>query len=474
MSGLKLYEEFVQTLTEEEKIIVRNKKSGSVYDINPTSFNPAKHEVPKPKEIVKAEKEVEKEAEEKGSSHNLRPSAIKDAQNQLGKVDDVLKDADNDTKERGRIVKEQFNKFLNAKTEEEEVEAIQTLIGNNLIEGHSGGKKIYLSSNTLLPRKFLCSENGNSLSKRMNEIIAKHNLSINVRQNSADRALADVSGKHNEAGVVAYLFKSPDNEKNYQALQKEYEKLGGGDEKRFDEINRKAADKIKNALPTGSKIAGAEQLGGNDEKTRKRKRELGLPENTKADYVVLYTDKDGKERKMAVTAKTYSDPNKITMDNAGYASAGTKMLGEKIGKEVDEKAKKLWEKYKWSVDTPPAEIKKRKTKFKEEYLKTYEKALQDLTKTKEGQEQIMNMWRSAHGCNEELYAQIINKKTGDTDIHQPGHYCNPGPPFKIKYDGTKMVVDVGGSEGDMEIVVKTEEGKSPKILFNHVKRKKKK
>lgn len=474
MSDLKLYEEFVQSLLEEEKILVRNKKSGAVYDINHKSFNPSKHEVPKPKEIDRAEKEVEKEAEEKGSSHNLKQRAIKDAQNQINKVDDVLKDADDDTKKRGNLVKEQFNRILNAKTEEEEVEAIKVLIENNLIEGHSGGKKIYMSPNTLLPRKFFAGSDGNELTKRMNAVIAKHNLPIVPRQSSADRILADVSGKHNEAGVVTYLSDTPENRKHYKELQEKFKELGGGDEKRFDEINRNVADMIKNSLPPGSKITGAEQLGGNDEKTRARKAALGIPPGSKVDYVVLYKDKDGKEKVMKISAKTYSDPSRITMENSGAGKAGSKFLGEELGKEVDENFQRLKKKYKWDDSMSDEEKSKMKTALKKEYLQSYEKAMQKLAESKEGQEQLMKMWKSVHGCGEDLHTQIIDKKTGEAKIHPPDHYCNPGPPFKVKYDGTKMVVDVGGSEGDMEVVLKTEDDGSAKVLFNHVKRKKKK
>jgi hypothetical protein len=474
MSDLKLYEEFVQSLLEEEKILVRNKKSGAVYDINQKSFNPSKHEVPKPKEIDKAEKEVEKKAEKKGSSHNLSKSSIDNARNQSNKIDGLLKDADDDTKERGRIVKEQFNKLLNAKSEEEEVEAIQVLIDNNLIQGHSGGTKIYMSPNTLLPRKFFAGEQGNSLTKRMNAVIAKHNLPIEIRQSSADRTLADTSGKHNEAGVVAYLYDSPENKKAYEELQKKFTDLGGGDEKRYDEINREVAEMIKNSLPPGSKITGAEQLGGNDEASMARKAALGLKPKSKVDYVVHYKDKDGKDQMMKVTAKTYSDPSKITMENSGAVKAGEKFLGKDLGEKVDKKYQELWAKYKWDDTMSDKEKRDRKTALKKEYLQEFEKAMQELAKTKEGQKQLTQMWRDVHGCDEDLYAQIINKKTGEKNLHPPGHYCNPGPPFKIKYDGTKMVVDVGGSEGDMEIVLKTEDTKSPKVLINHVKRKKKK
>lgn len=469
MSGLKLYEEFVQTLAEEQRIVVKNKKSGSIYDINRSSFNPQNHAIPKPKEVEKAKEDAEDKAEDKGSAKGFSSATIKGTQEKLNGIDSILKNANDDAKKRGRIVKEQFNKILTAKTEEEEVEAIQTLIDNNLIQGHGGGKKIYLSPNTLLPRKYISGE-GNTLSKRMNEVIAKHNLPIEMRMGSQDRELADLSGKHNEAGVVAYLSDDQKTKDHYKKLQERYREIGGGEEERFDEINRKTADMIKSSLPKGSKILGAEQVGGDIA----RQKDLGIDnKEDPTDYVIRYKDNDGKDKIMKVSAKTYTDPNNITMKNSGVKSAGVDYLGKDLGEKIDQDYQKLREKYKWDNSMSDEKKAELKTKLKEEYLKSYESAMIKLSKTKEGQEQLMKMWKSVHGCGKDVHTQIINKKTGAVTIHPPDHYCNPGPPFKIKYSGTRMVVDVGGSDGNMEIVLKTEDDGSPKLLFKHVKKKKK-
>ena len=469
MSDLKLYEEFVKSLSEEQRIVVKNKKSGSVYDINRSSFNSQTHTIPKPQEVEKAKEDAEDKAEDKGSSKGFSAATIKGAQEKLGGIDNILKDANDDAKERGKIVKDQFNKILTAKTEEEEVEAIQTLIDNNLIQGHGGGKKIYLSPNTLLPRKYL-SGDGNALTKRMNDVISKHNLPIEMRMGSQDRELADLSGKHNEAGVVAYLSDNDKTKEHYKKLQERYREIGGGEEERFDEINRKTASMIKDSLPKGSKITGAEQVGGD----LNRQRELGIDnKEDPTDYVIQYKDADGKDKIMKVSAKTYTDPNNITMKNSGVKNAGTDYLGKELGEEVDQNYQKLRKKYKWDDSMSEEKKSEMKTKLKEEYLKSYESAMVKLSKTEKGQEQLANMWKSVHGCGKDVHTQIINKKTGAVTIHPPDHYCNPGPPFKVKYNGTKMVVDVGGSEGDMEIVLKTEDTGSPKLLFKHVKKKKK-
>jgi hypothetical protein len=340
-----------------------------------------------------------------------------------------------------------------------------------LIQGHSGGKKIYTHPNTLLPRNTIYGgKTGSSISVEMNRLIKKNNMHLEVRQTSADKSLADMSGKHNEAGVVAYLHPTKENQDSYKANQKSLSELGG-DEKRFDETNKKSAQMIKDLLPKGSTITSAEQIGG----SKSRQKELGIDDKIDpTDLIIFYKDKDGKEQSLKVSAKTYSDPNNITMKNSGTLTAGEDYLGKELGAKLDKDFAELRKEYKWDSSTPEDKKKELKAALKKAYLKKWESSMQELSKTKEGQEQLMKMWKSVHGCGQNVHTQVINKETGDVTIHPPDHYCKPGPPFEVKYDGTRMVVNMGGKDkGELEMVVKTEEGGSPVLLFKHVKRKKK-
>jgi hypothetical protein len=444
----------------DEDIYVKNKKSGNVYTVK--KANPETHVEPSKGEIEKAEKEKQDKPE--GEIKTFSSATSKSEQAKLSKIDELLAGQDDNTLQRAEVLKQNWDQFVNAKTREERVQAVRELADNNLIEGHAGGKKIYLSPNSALPYKHLTGASGTSVSEEMNKILQEENIEVPMRGGAKDRALADMSGKHNEAGVVAYLFPSDENKSAYESTQKTLKDLGGDDAK-FDAINKKAAEVMKSSLPEGSQITGAQQVGGVG-KTALAK--LGIdPKIDPTDLIIQYKDKDGNDQIMKVSAKTYTDPKNITMKNSGVNNAGATYLGD-VGKDLDAKVADLRKKYAWNDSMSDQEKADQKKNLKQAYLGEFSSKMEGLSKTKEGQEKLMDMWKNVHGCGQNVHTQVINKKTGDVQMKSPDHYCNPTPPFGVKFDGVKLVINMGGKDKSfLQVDMKTEDKGSPKILFRH-------
>jgi len=110
----------------------------------------------------------------------------------------------------------------------------------------------------------------------------------------------------------------------------------------------------------------------------------------------------------------------------------------------------------------------KKKNLKQEYLSAFSKKMVELSKTEQGQKQLTKMWKDVHGCGKNVYTQIINKNTGEVEVKSPDYYCNPKPPYEIKYDGVKLVINMGGQDNTfIQIDMKTEDKGSPKLLFRH-------
>ena len=444
----------------DEDSWVKNKKSGNVYTVKKP--NPETHVTPSKGEIEKAEKEKQDKPE--GEVKPFSSATAKSEQAKLAKIDELLAGQDDNTLQRAEVLKQNWDQFVNAKTREERVQAVRELADNNLIEGHAGGKKIYLSPNSALPYKHLTGASGTSVSEEMNKIIQEEGIDVPMRGGAKDRALADMSGKHNEAGVVAYLFPSDENKKAYQSTQNTLKELGG-DEAKFDAINKKAAEVMKSSLPEGSQITGAQQVGGVGKNAL---AQLGIdPKVDPTDLIIQYKDKDGNDQIMKVSAKTYTDPKNITMKNSGVNNAGATYLGD-VGKDLDAKVGELRKKYAWNDSMSDQEKADQKKNLKQAYLGEFSSKMEGLSKTKEGQEKLMDMWKNVHGCGQNVHTQVINKKTGDVQMKSPDHYCNPTPPFGVKFDGVKLVINMGGKDKSfLQVDMKTEDKGSPKILFRH-------
>lgn len=360
--------------------------------------------------------------------------------------------------------------FLGAPSYEEQVKAVRAMADQKLIEGGASGKKIYMTPITGLPPKHMCGQAGTAVTKLMNQIIADEGIEIGMRGNAADRALADLSGKHNEAGVTAHLFPSTENKEAYKNVESRYKQLGG-DSIAADERNKMAADAVRAALPKGAKITSALQVGGVG---ATRLKQLGIDPKTDPTDIIVEYQEGGKTKMMKISAKIYTDPRNITMKNSGVKKAGADYLGEPEGGAIDKAWPEMLKKYKWTPDMPDEEKVKLKAGLKQAYLKKYAGEMEKLSNTKEGQKRLLKMWQSVHGCGKDVHTLVINKSTNQSELKSPSHYCEPKLPFKVKYDGVKVVIEMStGGPQTLQIDLKTEDKGSPKLLFRHIVRDKK-
>ena len=366
-----------------------------------------------------------------------------------------------------KILNKNWKKFTNAKTNEERAEAVRELVDNRLIARNSPGKayrKVYFTDlissmgakDSMLDLKGQ-QKNGTRFTQLMSDVIDAEGLDVEMRNSSADRTLAKVSGDHNEAGVVAFLDPSEQNKSQYRNVEELFSSLGGNHRK-ANKQNENAAEKVRKYLSKMKppcEIERAEAMGhlGNNEIKAKYNID---PKRNPTDFFVYC--KDGTKK--GISAKIYSNPKQITMKNSGTKKASSHYLGDP---NIDDKLDSLKEKY--NIGMSPSDIQKRQ--FKTEYLRLWEKDMVKLSKTPDGQQKLSRMWNEVHGCGEDVATLITNKKTGEVQLHDPDHYCDPKAPLKVKYDGAKVVVNFGEEERWIEMVCKTEKDGSVKLLFNH-------
>jgi hypothetical protein len=288
---------------------------------------------------------------------------------------------------------------------------------------------------------------------------------VPVEGTAKDKQLNDTGGKHGEAGIAYHL--QPNNSKNirqYEELTTKYKELGG-DDREADQLNKNAADAIKKSLPPGSGVLGCQRVGNLGSKKLSR---MGIdPKTDPTDIIVFYTE-DGKEKIKKFSIKTYRDPKNINMKNAGVGSAGINYLGASVGQVVDARWLEIKKELSWDDSMPPQEIRERKSKMKREYLKSFGGQMEELAKTEEGQSQLLDMWKNVHGCGKYVNTLIINRNTQQIDIKDTNHYCNPNLPFRVHYDGAKILVEMEtGGPQFLQIDLKTEHKKSPIVIFKH-------
>jgi len=387
----------------------------------------------------------------------------------------TIKFDNDDHKDRAEAFMGLWQAFVSAPTYEEQVKAVEAMIEQNFVQGSPGGQKIYIHPNVGLPRKGMCTQPGGnptSITKLMNQIVKDNNLDLQPEDGSKSSVMAAESGPANEAGVAALLDPTEQNNSTYEERKRRYA-AAGGDVEEIDRLNRGAAEAVTGALPPGAKVVSAAQVGGVGSK---KLQQLGIDPKTDPTDIILEYKVGGKTQTMKISAKIYTNPNRITMKNAGLEDAGNAYLGKSRGKVVDDLYANLRKKYSWTK--PGMSEKDRveaKRKFREEYLTKYSQEMEGLAKTKEGQQQLLDMWQKVHGCGKDVHTLVVNKKSGKSELKSPDHYCNPKLPFKVKYNGTKVVIemDTKGPE-TLEINLKTEANGSVKLLFNHVVRSSKK
>ncbi|MBC8428106.1 MAG: hypothetical protein H8D94_01395 [Candidatus Pelagibacter sp.] len=366
--------------------------------------------------------------------------------------------------DRLNVLKDNWEKFTNAETEQDRVDAVQELVDNKLIARNSKGnskRKIYITSmaSGLDYKHMMDGGDGDTLTQIMSDIVDANGMVVDMRSSSADRELAKVSGDHNEAGVVALLDPSDENNRMYNEIRTKYIELGSSDEIAHKQ-NKSGAETINqyaSKMNPSCDIDRVEAMGHLGKKEIKDKYDIDTKKNPSDLFVFC---KSGK--RLGISAKIYSNPRNITMKNSGTKTAGNYYLGNS---SIDNRLGSLKEKH--NIGNKPT--REQKVEFKNEYLKLWLDAMGELSKTDEGQQKLVNMWNEVHGCGEDVATLITNKKTGEVKLHEPDHYCNPEPPLRVKFNGKKISVNFGAEDGEelTEMVCKTEKNGSVKLLFIH-------
>ena len=404
-----------------------------------------------------------------------------------------------------------MDQFMEAETDEEKEKILRGLAENNLIQINtedpkSSQKKIYFDSVlTGLDRKTL--GDGNVTTKEMWRIIHEKQIAAPLRGTSVEKALADMSGKHNESGMVLLLC--PKDGAHYKENNELHEKNTGnfgnlgGNVKAADQRNIDMAKKIETTIPEGSKITDARNTGGigpeqlgelyniNDKidptdlivfftppkpdpsvevpsiKELEKKLDKKLKNMTSEDLRErdeLVKTRYGGMRK--VSAKSYRDPRSITMKNSGAREVGSAYLGdEKVDGQLQEILRNPKYDYK-EEGLSKKERDDRKKEMKREYMDKMQAKMVELADTDEGQKQLLKMWQDVHGCGNDVYTSVSNKTTGKATLHPPDYYCKPKLPFKIGRNDTSITVDLEEDGADsVKLDLKTETKSSPVLLF---------
>ena len=426
---------------------------------------------------------------------------------------------DSVTKETAQEVQKRMDQFMEAETDEEKEEILRWMADNNLIQINTEDPKakkhkIYFDTVlTGLERKTL--GNGNATSREMWRILHEKQIAVPFRGSSADRALADMSGKHNESGMVLLL--SPEGSPNYEenrkiheGNKKSYEGLGG-DEKAAHQRNVDMANKIKETIPGGSKISDGQNTGGIGSDALAEQFNINNKVDA-TDLIVFYTPPDpdpsvkvptvaeyekklGKKFKdmtaeemeereeligkrlggmRKISAKAYSDPTSITVKNSGVR-AGSEYLNDP---EMDDTLVGITKNPENNYQEPGLskdEVDDRKKKMKREYMTAMQDKMEEMAKSDDGQKQLLKMWKDAHGCGHDVYTSVSNKKTGESILHDPDHYCNPKQPFSIGRNETSITITLDDNvEDSLQLDLKTEMASSQKLLMRHLAKKDKK
>ncbi len=442
------------------------------------------------------------------------PSARDQIASRIEEIDDPT------TKETAQEVQKNMDQFVNAETDREMEEILRWMADNNLIQINtedpkSKNKKIYFDTTlTGLSRKTL-SAGGNATTREMWRILHEKQIAVPFRGSTADRALADMSGKHNESGMVLLL--SPEGSPNYEenrkiheGNKKSYEGLGG-DEKGAHQRNVDMANKIKETIPKGSKISDGQNTGGIGSDALAEQFNINnkvdatdlivfytppKPDpNVKIPTIAEYEKQVGKKFKdmtaeemeereeligkrlggmRKISAKAYSDPTSITVKNSGVR-AGSEYLNDP---EMDDTLVGITKNPENNYKEPGLskdEVDDRKKKMKREYMTAMQDKMEEMSKSDDGQKQLLKMWKDAHGCGHDVYTSVSNKKTGESILHDPDHYCTPKQPFSIGRNETSITITLDDNvEDSLQLDLKTEMASSPKLLMRHLAKKGKK
>ena len=285
--------------------------------------------------------------------------------------------------------------YLTADDDDKE-KILRNLVDNKLISVNttnpdSKTKKVYFDSVLSgLDRKAL--GNGDKFSEDMHRIMQERGIDPPQRLASADRALADMSGKHNESGMVFLL--TPKGSEGYEENKKihartilSYSELGGNAGE-SNKRNESMVAEVTKALPKGAKITNAKNTGGIGKEALLK---MGINPKVDPTDLVVYYEKDGKQEMMKISAKAYSDPSHITMKNSGARKAGSEYLGNP---EFDATLVSITTnpKYNYQEEGISDEEKSaRKLAMKREYMKNMAKEMDEMVKPgSDGEKHLKN------------------------------------------------------------------------------------
>ena len=436
-------------------------------------------------------------------------------------------DIEKSTKNRARALQEGLEGFANAKTDEEKAERLNELAQNRLIEmNFAEAEELRDSKN---PNKFtkkklkvypaLMSGLGKddivgakSLGREMHRIANKYNLVVPISQSSKVAARSDMSGKHNEIGMVAEIMGDDDtpeakeakelydtNERKLMELQDEPgSKTAKAIIERNREINRGFAKMFREDIEKnlGGEVTGAEQVGGLGHDGLLEKYGIDDKVNP-TDLIIFYKDKDGKDQMYLVSAKIYKSDTSITMKNSGVKEFGNSYAGgdppdfdeysaedEEFNKEVADLIN-LHDYRKHSKSTKKdSPFMKEKRAYKEAFAQKLGKRMQELANDptgapgngKEGppwsagQQRMLKTWHQVHGCGYGVRTSvaITGGKEPELKLHDPDHYCEPKMPFSVDIKDTSCEIHVGDKDAKeyVKFNAKTEKD-GPKALFYH-------
>lgn len=386
----------------------------------------------------------------------------------------AIKFDDADHKKRAETFMGLWQAFVSAPTYEEQVKAVSALIDQNMIEGGSSGKKIYIADTVGLPYKGMSGDTGTTVTKLMNQIVKDEGLDLPPREGTKASRQAAESGPTNEAGVAALLDPSDENNREYEERKRRFAD-SGGDVDEIDRLNRGAAEAVRSALPPGARVRSAKQVGGVG---AKKLKDMGIDPRTDPTDIIVEYEENGETKTMKVSAKIYTNPDRITMKNAGLEDAGDTYLGEPEGAEADEIYRELRANPDLDWTAPGLSEKERtdrKRQFRQAYLQKFSEKMGELASDQDpnspGQQRLLAMWQKVHGCGKDVHTLVVNKRSGKSELKGPDHYCSPKLPFKVKYNGSKVVIEMdSGGPQTLEINLKTESSGGTKLLFNHVTR----
>lgn len=468
--------ELVGTLQEDT--LVKNLDTGNKYLVK--NVNKKKHQVLK-KNATKddLEKEKSKKDSDDELSIKLSKSSRENVLNRLKTKSQELIDSD-DREERRNRSKDAVSlvtNFFETDNVNEQRKILKKLIENKYITTNTSNpnqsrRKIYFRSVNLSPQiRKLFAES--TASNYMWDVARKNGLQLEMDDSSQGRREAAFTGQFHEAGTASELANMLEIEnKSEPPTTGELEirlDESGGDVSSMKRINKKSAEILKDNLikkyGDDANITSVRVVGTELAKS-------GQSTKDPTDLIVK-VERGGKIYYERISMKAYKSLKSINMKNAGMRSVGEQMFGsDKLNKRLLNLSDNDGKGWNFSDKDEREEYQRRSQEI------LYEE-LEEMVKSKDGQENLKEMWRTVHGCNLKdsdgnsigVSTLIANKTTEEVVYHESEYYCSPPEPIKVVKKNKSITIEVGDKDGIpvLELVTKTEKKHkdSGVLIFNH-------